>query len=221
MTFTLAPLHDLPKLAALYVKEHGWTQGTEQDGEGKVCLTGALRFCSPVPGDGYIAREVFRRREHAEAWNDENGRIADEVIDYLAQAEITDAELAETFGPQWQEIIAQVRTISSATTQQIEELSAAWAAARGAAWDAAWDAAWAAARGAAWDAAWAAASAAAWDAASDAAWDAASAAARDAAWALVTRDLIGTNGYTQQHYDKLTAPWVTVFGKLHTDDVIA
>jgi len=189
MTFTLAPLHDLPKLAALYVKEHGWTQGTEQDGEGKVCLTGALRFCSPVPGDGYIAREVFRRREHAEAWNDENGRIADEVIDYLAQAEITDAELAETFGPQWQEIIAQVRTISSATTQQIEELSAAWAAA--------------------------------WDAASDAAWDAASAAARDAAWALVTRDLIGTNGYTQQHYDKLTAPWVTVFGKLHTDDVIA
>jgi hypothetical protein len=40
--------------------------------------------------------------------------------------------------------------------------------------DAAWDAAWAAARDAAWDAAW--------DAARDAAWAAARAAARDAAW---------------------------------------
>jgi hypothetical protein len=51
---------------------------------------------------------------------------------------------------------------------------AAWAAARGAAWDAAWDAA----RGAAWDAARAAARDAAWGAA----WDAARAAAWDASW---------------------------------------
>ena len=51
---------------------------------------------------------------------------------------------------------------------------AAWAAAKGAAWDAEWDAAL--------DAAWAAAWDAAGDAAWDAAWDAARTAARDAEW---------------------------------------
>jgi hypothetical protein len=64
--------------------------------------------------------------------------------------------------------------------------AAAWAAARDAARYAAWAAARDAARAAAWDAAWAAARYAAWAAARDAAWaaarDAAWAAARDAAW---------------------------------------
>jgi len=68
---------------------------------------------------------------------------------------------------------------------------AAWAAARDAAWDAAWAAARAAAGDVAGDAAWAAARAAARDVAGDAAWAAAWAAARaaagdvagDAAWA--------------------------------------
>ncbi|MDF3280450.1 hypothetical protein [Gordonia sp. N1V] len=231
-------LNLLPHLAADYIREHGWTQGTEQDADGHVCLTGALRLCSPVPGDGYIAREVFRRRHRAEVWNDEHGRTSDEVITYLAESEITDAELAETFGPQWHEIVAQVRAISGATPRQITDLAAAGGAAGAAAWDAAWDAAraaaWGAARDAAWDAAWDAARAAAWGAARDAAraaawaaardaaWgaarDAAWGAARDAAWALVTRDLIGTNGYTQEHYDLLTEPWRQVMGPLHADD---
>ena len=163
-------LNLLPHLAADYIREHGWTQGTEQDDDGHVCLTGALRLCSPIPGDGYIAREVFRRRQRAEGWNDEHGRTSDEVITYLAESEITDEELAETFGPQWREIVAQVRAISGATPQQITDLAAAWDA------------------------------------------------ARDAAGALVTRDLIGANGYTQEHYDLLTRPWRQVMGPLHADD---
>ena len=63
----------------------------------------------------------------------------------------------------------------------VEELAAAWAAARDAAWAAARDAAWAAAWAAAGAAAGAAARDAAWAAAWDAAWAAAWAAARDAA----------------------------------------
>ena len=67
-----------------------------------------------------------------------------------------------------------------------EELRAAWAAARAAAWDAARAAARAAAMAATWDAAgaaaWAAARAATWDAVRDSAWDSAGAAARAAAW---------------------------------------
>ena len=36
--------------AADYIKTHGWTQGT-MERAGAVCLTGALRACSPQPGD--------------------------------------------------------------------------------------------------------------------------------------------------------------------------
>ena len=144
-------------------------KGTEQDDAGRVCLTGALRLCSPVPGDSYIAREVFRRRDRAEGWNDQNGRTADEVVAYLAATEITDEELADMFGPQWREIVALVRAVSGATQQQIVDLAAARAAAR--------DAARAAARDAAWDAAQDAAWAAARDAAGDAVRDAAGAVA--------------------------------------------
>lgn len=43
-------------------------------------------------------------------------------------------------------------------------------------------------------------------------------AARDAAWALITRDLIGTEGYTQEHYDLITTPWRKVIGPIHPDD---
>ena len=91
---------------------------------------------------------------------------ADELV---ALPELTSAALAIAAMP----IIEQTR----------KDASAAWDAARDAAWDAAWDAARDAAWDAAWDAARAAARAAAWDAARDAAWDAAGAAARAAAWA--------------------------------------
>ena len=215
---TIDNLNLLPYLAADYMRHVGWAQGVEVDADGHVCLTGALRLCSPVPGDGYLAREVFRRRGRAESWNDAPGRTADEVIDYLASSEITDTELEDTFGPQWREIVAQVRAISGAIPEQLDRLAAAWVAARDAARDAAWVAARDAARDAAWDAAWDAAGAAARAAARaaerDAAWD----AAWDAARALSIRDLIGTANYTQEHYDILTAPWRNVMGPLHPDD---
>lgn len=134
---TIDNLNLLPHLAADYMRQVGWTQGTEQDADGHVCLTGALRLCSPVPGDGYLAREVFRRRGRAESWNDSPGRTADEVIDYLASSEITDTELEDTFGPRWREIVAQVRAISGASREQLDRLAAAWTAAGAAAWAAA------------------------------------------------------------------------------------
>jgi hypothetical protein len=214
---SLDPLYKLPKSAAVYIAEHGWTQGTEVDADGKVCLTGALRLCSPVPGDSYLARAVLRRRDRAEDWNDRRGRTAGEVIGYLAETEISDDDLALTFGPQWREIVDQVRAISGATPAQIKRLDAAWdaaGAARDAAWDA-WDAA-RAARDAAWNAARDAARAArdaAWDA-----WDAAQDAAWDAAGALSVRDLISEDGFTQEHYDILTGPWRKAIGPLHADD---
>jgi hypothetical protein len=211
-------LRMLPQRAADWIDTHGWVQGTERDDTGAVCLTGALRFCEPKPGDWLIARAVFRRRKHGEGWNDAGGRTKAEVQDYLRSVEITDAELAKTFGPQWESIVGLIRTAATITPQQGNELAAAGAAARAAAWAAARAAAGAAARdaarAAAWDAAGAAAGDAAWDAAGDAAGDAAWAAAR----ALVVRDLIGQHGFTQAHYDLMTVPWAKVVGPVHLDD---
>ena len=209
--------------AADYIDQHGWAQGQLETDDGKVCLLGAVRRCTPVPGDRYLVGRVMYRRRRADAWNDAKDRTANEVTAYLREhSDVTDDELADTFGPQWREIVAQVRVISGATPQQLSDLaaagSAAWDAAWAAAWDAAWAAAWSTARDAVWAAAWSTARDAAWDAAwstaRDAVWAAAWSTARGAAGALATRDLIGTAGYTQEHYDLLTGPWRKVFGPL-------
>jgi hypothetical protein len=185
----------LPARAADLIERVGWTQGTERDGKGRVCLTGALRYCDPQPGDWLLAREVFRAKHQAEGWNDADGRTCDEVIELLRSTEITVVELAQTFGPSWETVVNLVHQAATLTAEQLDGLAAA--------------------RDAAWDAAGAAAGAAAWDAARAATIGAAAGAAARAA---ATRDLIDQYGFTQEHYDLLTRPWRTVVGPLHPDD---
>lgn len=192
--------------AAEYIRKHGWTQEVMQDGE-SVCLHGAIKACTPQPGDEQIVRAVARTKGLSESWNDDWGRTEQEVLDALEALTVTDNDLADTFGPRWEEVVLIVRQASSLTREQIVQIAAARGAAGGSTWEATWDAARAAR----------AARAAARDAAGDAAWEAARAAraardaARAAAQAAVTRDLIGTAGYTQEHHDLLMAPWMTVF----------
>ncbi len=226
-------LYRLPALASRYMAERGWTQGQEEDDDGRVCLTGALRLCSPVPGDYYIAREVFRHWEHAEVWNDTEGRTAEEVVWYLAATQITNYELSVVFGPQWHEITTLVRAICGLTQQQMADLAAAHTVASRSEQiraDLAFSIAW----GAALRARQAHVSAATASAVWEAAWDAteelvltpnegymaapARGAIRNSALALCTRHLIGTDKYTQEHYDLITGPWRKVVGPLHTDD---
>jgi hypothetical protein len=116
-------------------------------------------------------------------------------------------------GPNGEQVVSLFEEAGTITAEQAAVLHAARDAARYAAKDAAgnaaWYAAWNAARNAAWyaarDAAWGAAWNAAWNAAKDAAWG----AAGDAAGALVTRDLI-----TEEQFNVLTGPWVSVMGSL-------
>ncbi len=42
--------------------------------------------------------------------------------------------------------------------------------------------------------------------------------ARNAIIGLLTRDIIATTGYTQEHYDTLTLPWRLTIGNIHEDD---
>ena len=193
MTTTL-PINPRPwPLAADKVEGH-WTQGHQHDGN-RMCLVGGLQSCGLAPGEWLIARAVARHRDHAEGWNDDAGRTEADVVGWLRTAEpITPAELVDVFGPQWREVCAMVLRAARLTHDEASDLDAAMDATWDATWDAAMDATW----GEAWDAAW------------DAAWG--------ATRVLVVRDLIGTHGFTQDHYDTLTRPWRTVIGPVHPDD---
>ena len=189
-------------LAADYITEHGWTQGTFTASDGAVCLHGAIKSCTPVDGDTGIIRAVMRYKGFTEEWNDAGIRSADDVLAALRATVVTDEDLAETFGPQWAAIVALIRRAAALTEREAQDLDAAWDATRDAAWDAT--------RGATRDATR--------DAARDAAWVAAWDATRGATRALLVRDLIGQHGFKQHHYNTLVAPWVKVAGPVHPDD---
>jgi hypothetical protein len=191
--------------------EH-WVKRSWGD-SGSACLHGAIRRCQPIPGDAYLIEQVACRQGWGTEWNDHTSTTWPMVRERLARIEVTDADLADTFGPQWEHIVALVRRSAVLTADEVRRLDAAW--------DAAWTAGNAAcAACAAGDAAWAARAAwAAWAAAGAAARDAAGALAPQyAAGALAVRDLIGEHGFTQAHYDTLTGPWRTVIGPVHPDD---
>jgi hypothetical protein len=196
--------------------EH-WMQGEWGD-DTAMCLHGAIRRCSPQPGDAFLIEQVAARQGWGTDWNDAGSTTWEMVRDRLAHIEVTDADLADTFGPQWEHVVALVRRAAVLAADEVQQLVAARVAARVAAWDAAWSAA----RDAARDAAGYAAGYAAWHATRSAAWsaamDAARYAARYAAWALAICDLIGQHGFTQEHYDLLTGPWRSVIGPVHPDD---
>jgi hypothetical protein len=132
--------------------QRGWRKGSYGT-DGPVCLYGAVRLCAPVAGDAYLIEQVKQRQGHGTSWNDDASTTEADVRAWIAPGiDVTDAELADTYGPQWQAVVALVRTLAAMTPQQVNELAAARAAARDAARDAAWDAAWAAARAAVtWD----------------------------------------------------------------------
>ncbi len=206
-----------------------WVQGQWDDDDG-MCLHGAIRRCSPQPGDAFIIEQVAAAQGWGTDWNDADDTNWHMIRQRLARVEVTDADLADTFGPHWEHIVAMVRRAAVLTADEIRQLDTAWAAASTAAGIAAstaariaaWDAAGIAAGGAACIAASTAARIAAWDAAGIAAGGAVRVAAFDAAWdaarALAMRDLIGQYGFTQEHYELLTGPWRTVIGPVHPDD---
>ncbi len=175
-----------------------WRQG-DYGNKQAMCLHGAIRRCCPVPGDAYLIEQVEARLGRwSTSWNDDDDRTEAEVVELARRGwDITDADLAETFGPQWRAVVSVVRRAATLTADEAKRLDAAWEAARGAARDAAWGAAWGAARGAARDAAGGAARGAAWG----------------AAGAVVTWDLATDDGpYTVAHRDLLIGPWVEVCG---------
>jgi hypothetical protein len=202
-----------------------WAQGTWGN-EQSTCLHGAIRRCHPQPGDAYLVEQVARRQGWGTTWNDDNNTtFADVKARILDGLDVSDADLADTFGPQWEQIVAFTRRAAVLTHDEGQRLVAARDSAGHAAQGIALNTAECAAEYAAEYAGRLDAWYAAWDAVRNAAdWDATRYVpryiARGATRALVVRDLIGQHDFTQAHYDTLTRSWRTVIGPAHPDDRI-
>ena len=203
-------IEDLPRdlfaKAADVIDEVGWTQGAMKDAKGRVCLTGAIRECAPVPGDWAIVREVANHRNHGETWNDNGSRRKAQVTKWLRETEpITDEELEVVFGPQWEHVVALVRKTATLTPTEWTRYYQARTGTPG--WYDAWRAVgdYSGPGDAALRALWAVGGGG----------DGAGVAA-----ALARRHEIGT-AFTQKQYDTLVRPWVSLFGPVHPDDVAA
>jgi hypothetical protein len=240
MTATLSPGHP-QHIADLFASgdvkwERGWG-----DRDKHTCLHGALLRPCAEPGDEIMWSTLISYRGYGTRWTDKQTKAAPVIGALRKMADPDDAEMVAAFGPDWRAARWVCRTWAQATDEQRRDARDAWDArdAR-AAWVArdAWDARDARAARDAW-AAWAAWDArAAWDAwdawdawvARDArdtrdtrdawaAWDARDArAARAAFLAVVTRHLIGQpgspEGWTQDAYARLVAPFESVFGEI-------
>ena len=124
MTITINPDELLKVLGT--EGEH-WTKGTYGDGD-NVCLHGAIRRCQPHPGDAHIIEQVAIRKGWGPSWNDDNDtKWTDVKALVLAGVEITDADLADTFGPQWEAIVALVRRTAVLTVDEAQQRDAAGA----------------------------------------------------------------------------------------------
>ena len=109
--------------AADYIDEHGWTKGAEVTPDGKVCIQGAVRLCSPVPGDGAIHRAILIERGKGANLNDASETTVDDVRRYLRVEAgiITDEELELTFGPDWRHVVAMVRHVATWDQARLED----------------------------------------------------------------------------------------------------
>lgn len=215
-----------PRQAAIdLIRERGWMQGTYSRAGDGVCVHGAIRLCCAEPGDAPLIEMVADKRGRGTDWNDMPDQTETAVLASLATEavwDVTDSDLSDTFGSQWEAIVALVRRVAKLGPAEAEQLDAAWAeqeAIEG-------DQSSLHCRGVVWDAAWnSTPERRHLIAARDSAWGAVSAAvtgilpaAGDAVLALAARDLIGQRSYTQEHYDVLTRPWRLVIGPVHPGD---
>ncbi len=125
---------------------------------------------------------------------------------------LTYQDVEQKYGPQTVELVALLTRDSVLSDEEVWQLDATWDAIRYDEWDAA--------RSACRYVIWCNAGDA--DTLPDARAILRLHAARSASWdvtlALTLRDLVGTNGFTQNHYDTLTLPWRLTIGPIHPDD---
>lgn len=101
--------------AAAHLRAKGWVQGQTEDEHGRVDIMGALQAGAATPGDWAIAATVYRSLDHGEVWNDAPRRQESEVHEWLTDHPISDTDLHQTFGDQWEALVAFIRKAAALT----------------------------------------------------------------------------------------------------------
>lgn len=104
--------------AAAHLRAKGWVQGQTEDEHGRVDITGALQAGAAIPGDWAIAATVYRSLDHGEDWNDAPRRQEAEVHGWLTDHPISDTDLHQTFGDQWDVAVAFIRRAAILTHEE-------------------------------------------------------------------------------------------------------
>lgn len=198
-------LMHMPKNIAEYIALHGWVQGSMEDQKGRVCLLGALERvgggftdASRLP-DQRIVGAVLSYRGFNPSWNDSPGRTVDQVVDALHGLMITESELAEVFGPDWEHVVTFYHTLHDRSLSRGAHYRN-WAS---------------------WDTKERGLVRGAFNSASTVLGLIRFMAIRNGLGstgvALAARHLIG-DVFTQAHYDYFTGPWRAEIGPIHPDD---
>ena len=196
-------------LAQLGENGERWIKGAWAKGE-SMCLHVATRRSQRQPGDALIIERVAENQGWGVTWNEESTTTWNDIRKRLPYVEVTDVDLADTFGPQWVHVVKLVRRAALLTPAEAVALDVAWEAAKIPSWECELDSVGIAR----WDAAGVAAGIAAGESLENAAW----APAWNAAGALAVRNLVGEANFTQARYDLLTGPWASVIGPVHPED---
>mgnify|MGYP000989512736 CR=1 FL=1 len=171
------------------LKAREWIQGKEQRPDGAVCAHGAVMTCQGLRPGD---AHIIRAVMRTKGLTEGwNDMVGRTKDEVIAKLGLLVGVTDEDLAETFGPSWALVVAVirRAAVLTEDEALSLA------AAWDAARGAAWDAARAAAWDAAW------------------------GAAWAASVANLVGQHGLTQEHIDKLMAPWVQVLGADWADGV--
>ncbi len=87
---------DYAALIGAHLTEKGWCQGADHNGEGAACLRGAINDVVPANDRANVWAGITRHvGRPLIAWNDEDGRTLDHVLEALRGADLSGANLSD------------------------------------------------------------------------------------------------------------------------------
>ncbi len=106
-------LTDTASSAAHLLREMGFAWGVNVAKGTELTMDQAVRRVSQVPGDAIIVQMEFYRRSGMDEMPSGQNFAPKDRIEYLANLEITELNLAELFGSNWAEVVKFIQNISA------------------------------------------------------------------------------------------------------------
>ncbi|WP_068279681.1 hypothetical protein [Aldersonia kunmingensis] len=202
----------LPARAATFLRRTPVPERPTLPAGVRTSLLDILLQCTASRGEAFVVHQLIAPAlaEDGEI----NADTIDEILSVLDSFVVTEAACEVAFGPNWQAVVAHAvivgevlqedRVAQLPTPIGVHRRLGAWLRAREAACETGRVDQWYRAQAAAWERSYLETRTLRTD---ETPFADIVATVRDVAAALCMRDLVGTHGFTQQHFDTLVAPW--------------